>query len=94
MKMGKRNGKRKRKRDFQLAGPGGDFGPPGASVRAGACLRPSWPSREGATAGDSAVARRPHARERGVVNDVDGNGRRGVRPEPSRRRNPAAILRR
>jgi hypothetical protein len=29
-----------------------------------------------------------------VVNDVDGNGRRGVRPEPGRRRNPAAVLRR
>jgi hypothetical protein len=28
-------------------------------------LRPSWPSREGATAGDGAVARGPHARERG-----------------------------
>jgi hypothetical protein len=27
MKIGKRNGKRKKKRDSQLAGPGGDFGP-------------------------------------------------------------------
>jgi hypothetical protein len=27
MKMGKRNGKRKKKRNSQLAGPGGNFGP-------------------------------------------------------------------
>ena len=28
-------------------------------------MRPSWPSHEGATVGDGAVARGPHARERG-----------------------------
>jgi hypothetical protein len=52
MKMGKRNGKRKRKRNFQLAGPGGDFGPPGASVLAAQLAQLC-----GATAGDGAVAR-------------------------------------
>jgi hypothetical protein len=39
MKMGKRNGKRKRKRNFQLAGPGGNFGP-ATRARASAQLRP------------------------------------------------------
>jgi hypothetical protein len=58
MKMGKR----KRKRNFQLAGPGGILAHH-ARARAGACLRPSWPS----CAGDGGGRRRgagPHARER------------------------------
>jgi hypothetical protein len=37
----------------------------GASVRARARLRPGWPSSEGETAGDGAVARGPHASEGG-----------------------------
>jgi hypothetical protein len=59
------------------AGGGGGFGPPGRA-RARARLRPSWPSSEGETVGDGAVARGPHASERGGgFNGVDGNGGRG-----------------
>ena len=42
----------------------------GASARAGARLRSGWPSSEGETAGDGAVARGPHAREREGADDV------------------------
>jgi hypothetical protein len=48
----------------------------GASARAGARLRSGWPSSEGETAGDGAVAWGPHASE-GGVNGVDGHRRRG-----------------
>jgi hypothetical protein len=53
-------------------------------------LRPSWPSSEGETAGDGAVAWDPHASEGGGgVNGMDDNGGRGVsRPEFGRRWNP------
>jgi hypothetical protein len=45
MKIGKRNGKRKKKRNSQVAGPGGDFGP------ASAGRRPSRPTEERSGAG-------------------------------------------
>ena len=45
--MGKRKEKRKRERIFQPAGPGGNFGPVGASARGRARFRPTWPSRAG-----------------------------------------------
>jgi hypothetical protein len=58
------NGKKKRRRNFQLAGPGGGFRP----TRALARLRPSWPSCAGATAGNGAVARaRMPERGRGLT---------------------------
>jgi hypothetical protein len=51
-------------------------------------LRPSWPSREGATAGDGVVARaHKPGRERGLTawTAMEGGG---VRPESGRRWNP------
>jgi hypothetical protein len=44
MKMGKGNGKRKKKRNSQLAGPGGEFWPASASASEG--RRPSRPTEE------------------------------------------------
>jgi hypothetical protein len=71
---------------------GGDFGPLGASARAR--LRPSWPSCEGATAGNGAVARaHKPGRERGLTALTATEGGEistGVRPAA----NPAAALRR
>jgi hypothetical protein len=61
VKNGKRNEKRKRKRVFCLAGPGGDFGPPGRE-RARARLAAKLAKQRG-TAGDDAVVQGPHARE-------------------------------
>jgi hypothetical protein len=54
---GKRNGKRKRRKDFQLAGPGGgDFGPARRErARSRAGKRPLGPPA-GETAGNDAVA--------------------------------------
>jgi hypothetical protein len=76
VKNGKRNEKIKRKRISCLAGPGGNFGPPRRERGRG--WRPSWPNSEGGgTAGDGAVARRPHASEGGGFNGADGNGGRG-----------------
>jgi hypothetical protein len=63
--MGKEKRKIKRKGISCLAGPGGILAYLGASARARARLRPGWPSSEGETAGDGAVARGPHASEGG-----------------------------
>jgi hypothetical protein len=46
MKIGKINGKRKKKRDFLLAGPGGFLAQPSARARAGGPDGP--PARDGA----------------------------------------------
>jgi hypothetical protein len=87
VKIGKRNGKGKRERIFQLAGPGG--------------FRPSWRERaragalsahlaqpRGATAGDGAVVR-ACTPERGRADDVNGTeGGEGARPGSGRRRAP------
>jgi hypothetical protein len=81
MKMGKR----KRKRNFQLAGPGGGGFRP---TRARARLRPSWPSCAGATAGNDTVARaRMPQRGRGLTTLTATEGG-GFRPESGRWRIP------
>jgi hypothetical protein len=88
MKMGKRNGKRKRRRNFQLAGPGGNFGPPGRErARAGA-LAAQLAQLRGSDGGERRRGMGPHAREREGADGVDGNGGRGFRPESGRRRIP------
>jgi hypothetical protein len=61
--MGKRNGKRKRKRNFQLAGPGGISAHPGASARARRACGPAGPAVRGDDGGRHRGAG-PHARER------------------------------
>jgi hypothetical protein len=60
----KKKWEKKKRREFLLAGPGGDFGPPGREcARAGAAGVPASPSaRE--MAGDGAVAR-AHTSARG-----------------------------
>jgi hypothetical protein len=65
--MGKRNGKRKRKREFQLAGPGGISAHPGASARGGA-LAAQLRSTGGETTrvlGSDGVTAGPHVSESG-----------------------------
>ena len=69
MKMGKRNGKRKKKRNSQLAGPRGDFGP----ASTGACSRAgdsAGPRRSSAARAD-AVGAGPRVSERSGVNGVE-----------------------
>jgi hypothetical protein len=88
VKNGKRNEKIKRKRISCLAGPGG-FRP----TRARARRRPSWPSSEGGTAGDGAVARGPHASEGGLMTRTATEGG-GGRPGSDRRWKSTAVLRR
>jgi hypothetical protein len=75
MKMGKRNGKRKRKRNFQLAGPGG-ISAHQARARARACLRPSWPSCAGRRRGTAPWRGPARQREGGAdgVNDTEEGG--------------------
>jgi hypothetical protein len=77
-KWEKEKGKEKNK-GFPSSWAGGIFGPPGASARAGARLRPSWPGLEGATAGNGAVARAHTPGRGGGVNGVattdEGGGR-------------------
>jgi hypothetical protein len=75
MKMEKRNGKRKRKRKFQLAGLGGISAHPGASARAGA-LAAQLRSTGGETArvrgcAGATVSLRAHTSAR-----AEGGGRR------------------
>jgi hypothetical protein len=77
MKMGKRNGKRKRKRNFQLAGPGGGgeiSAHPGASAGA---LAAQLAQLRGSDDGERHRGAGPHAREREGADGVDGNGGRG-----------------
>jgi hypothetical protein len=91
-KWEKEKGKEKNK-GFPSSWAGGIFGPPGASARAGARLRPSWPGLEGATAGNGAVARAHTPGRGGGVNGVATTDEGGeVRPEPGWRRTPAAVL--
>jgi hypothetical protein len=84
MKMGKRNGKRKRRRNFQLARPGGISAHPGARARArGPTGLAAWEQQQGTARGAGS-----HAREREGADGVDGNGGRGFRPKSGRRRIP------
>jgi hypothetical protein len=60
MKIGKRNGKRKRKRDSQLAGPGGAGGPPARGMVRGrrrghgpTCQRKGGANRQGFDRGET-----------------------------------------
>jgi hypothetical protein len=86
--MGKRKEKRKRRRDFQPAGPGGFRPSRRKRARAGALSAQLAPLR-GATAGDGAVARGPHARERGWLTVLTATeGGEGARPGSGRRRAP------
>jgi hypothetical protein len=82
--MGKRKGKKKKRRNSPANwARGGDFGPLGADARARARLRPSWPSYEGATAGDGAVARAHQpGRERGLMALTATEGGERARPGP------------
>jgi hypothetical protein len=86
--MGKRKEKRKRRRDFQPAGPGG-ISAQQARARAGGCaFGPVGPAARG-DGGDGAVARGPHARERGWLTALmTTEGGEGARPGSGRRRAP------
>jgi hypothetical protein len=91
MKMGKRNGKRKRRRNFQLAGPGGNFGPARRGARARGCRASCDPrARETARArGSDGVTAGPHVSESGgggAAPRFDGAGEPAVCGEE----NPAA----
>jgi hypothetical protein len=77
--MGKRNGKRKRKRISFPCGPGGIFGPHGRGRSRGRGWRPSWPSCAGETAEDGVEARAHQpAREEGVDGVGDNGGGKGL----------------
>jgi hypothetical protein len=69
MKMGKRNGKRKRKREFQLAGPGGISAHPGASARALAAQLWSTGGETTRVRGSDGVTAGPHVSESGGGGD-------------------------
>jgi hypothetical protein len=85
--MGKRKEKRKRRRDFQPAGPGGDFGPAGASARGRVRFRPSWPNCAGRRWG-TAPWRGPTRQREGGADGVNGTEEGGARPGSGRRRVP------
>jgi hypothetical protein len=68
MKIGKRNGKRKKKRDFPANWAGGDFGPTGACAAGG--------PRNGKRSGDNVVGTGPRIRGRRGDNSVGGGGGR------------------
>jgi hypothetical protein len=73
--MGKRNGKGKRERIFQLAGPGG--------------FRPSWRERAWGDGGGRRRGAGPHAREREGRTTLTARRKEGgARPGSSRRRVP------
>jgi hypothetical protein len=76
VKNGKRNEKIKRKRISCLAGPGGDFGPPGRERARGRGLRSSWPSSEGKRRG-TALWRGAHMPARGGLTARTAIGGRG-----------------
>jgi hypothetical protein len=95
VKMGKKKWEKKKEKVFLASwAREGDFGPLSAGAWARARLRPSWPSCEGATAGDGAVVRAHKlGRERGLTALTATEGGEistGVRPAT----NPAAALRR
>jgi hypothetical protein len=87
MKTGKRNGKRKRKRNFQLAGRGGISAHPGASARAGA-LAAQLAQLRGSDGGEQCHGAGPHAREREGLTALTATEGGGFRPESGRRRIP------
>jgi hypothetical protein len=80
--MGKRKGKRKRKRNSQLVGPGEI-----SAHQARARLRPSWPSCAGQRRG-TAPWRGPACQREGGADGVDGTEEGGARPGSGRRRVP------
>jgi hypothetical protein len=92
--MGKRKKKRKRRRDFQPAGPGGISAQQARARAGGRAFGPVGP----AARGDSGGRRRgvgPTRQGEGVADGIDGNGGRGggstgVRPAAS----PVAVLHR
>jgi hypothetical protein len=55
---GKKKWEKKKKWEFLLAGPGGDFGPPGRG------RRPTWPN-SGGDSGERCRGAGPHVSERG-----------------------------
>jgi hypothetical protein len=72
MKIGKRNGKKKRKRDFPAKWAGGDFGP--AKVHARAATRgsgPADPQKRGTTRGRH-CGRGPMCQREEGGNDIRG----------------------
>jgi hypothetical protein len=79
---GKKKWEKKKKREFLLAGPGGDFGP-SRRERARAAGSPLGPSA-GETAGNDAVARAHTSARGGGVNGVErateGGKSTGARP--------------
>jgi hypothetical protein len=84
MKMGKRNGKRKKKRNSKLTGSGGNFGPVGRGRAASRPVGPRRPTRSGDGAAD-AMDVGPRARE------AKGRRHRGENQSPV---NPTAVPRR
>jgi hypothetical protein len=80
--MGKRKGKKKKRRNSPANWAGGIFGPTGASASGRARFRPTWPSRAGRRRGKRCCGAGPHAREGGEngVNDTEGGAR--ARPGP------------
>jgi hypothetical protein len=79
MKMGKRNGEKKKKREFLLAGPRGDFGPPGRERG----RRPTRPIREG-DGGGRCCGASPHVSEGREVNGAKQQRRGGERSTGAR----------
>jgi hypothetical protein len=65
MKIGKRNGKKKKRRDFPPNWAGGDFGPAGARARAAARQAAQPAHGRGERRGDGAVGVGPRASEEG-----------------------------
>jgi hypothetical protein len=85
--MGKRKGKRKRRRDFQPVGPGGILAHQ-ARARAGGCaFGPVSPSARGDGGGRRRGAG-PTRQGGGVVDGVNGTEEGGARPGSDRRRVP------
>jgi hypothetical protein len=85
---GKKKRENKKEKGFPASWAGGDFGPLDASARGGA-LAAQLAQLRGATSGDGAVARGPHARERGWMTALTATeGGEGARPGSSRRRAP------
>jgi hypothetical protein len=87
--MGKRNGKRKKEKEFQVNRAGGDFGLVGRRrVRGRVGRRPTRPASGGDGMGTAQGQRRgvgPHARGRGGLMAWHGDGGRGSRPGFDRR---------
>ena len=74
---GKKKREKKKKKGFPASWAGGDFGPPGASARARVgVLAAQLAQPRGSDGGGRRRGARPTRQGEGVVNGVDGNGRR------------------